>query len=68
MACRWDSCNFVDYPEFEVNFKNVTYIDRLKILFCLVHYSLYNKWDHSNYKGLHLQRQIARAQRAVANR
>lgn len=56
----FDSCNFVDYPIFEVTFNNVEYVDRLKILFCLVHHSMYNKWYHTDYKGLNLTREMFR--------
>lgn len=49
-----------------MKFNNVDYVDRLKILFCLVHHSMYNKWRNTGYKGINLDREFTRIIRSAS--
>ncbi|CAD8097599.1 unnamed protein product [Paramecium sonneborni] len=60
---RCDSCRYADYPFFDITFNNVTQIDRLAIIMCLIHFIMYNEWEWTNYYGIQLSTQIDRALR-----
>ncbi|CAD8097595.1 unnamed protein product [Paramecium sonneborni] len=59
-VCKCDCCRFSDYPNFEIVFQDVTQIDKLAILICLIHFNMYNEWEWTGYKGINLLEQLAR--------
>ncbi|CAD8177866.1 unnamed protein product [Paramecium octaurelia] len=62
-VCPCDSCRYADYPNYQITFNNVTKLDKLAIIMCLIHFIMYNEWEFTDYKGIHLKTQIMRAER-----
>ncbi|CAD8089057.1 unnamed protein product [Paramecium primaurelia] len=62
-VCSCDSCRYADYPNYQITFNNVTKLEKLAIIMCLIHFMIYNEWEFTNYKGIQLSSQIERAHR-----
>ncbi|CAK90281.1 unnamed protein product (macronuclear) [Paramecium tetraurelia] len=60
-VCCCDSCRYADYPNYQITFNNVTKLDKLAIIMCLMHFIMYNEWEFTSFQGIQLQSQLKNA-------
>ncbi|CAD8097597.1 unnamed protein product [Paramecium sonneborni] len=50
--CQDYCCHFIDYPDFEMKFQNLSNLDKLGLIMATISYTIYNRWAKYSYRGL----------------
>ncbi|CAK90280.1 unnamed protein product (macronuclear) [Paramecium tetraurelia] len=51
-GCQDRCYHFIDYPEFEMKFKNLTKIQKLGLIFSTISYTIFGRWEQFSFRGV----------------
>ncbi|CAD8097593.1 unnamed protein product [Paramecium sonneborni] len=51
-GCNNHCMQFIDYPDFTIDFKNTCQLDKLGIIMSTIHFTLYDRWRRFDWNGL----------------
>ncbi|CAD8177868.1 unnamed protein product [Paramecium octaurelia] len=51
-GCQDFCCHFIDYPDFEMTFTNLSKIQKLGLIFSTISYTIFSRWEKYSYRGV----------------